>query len=476
MVRIPAPQPLTVQLEKVFLGSTPQDQRRFIAAALAHLRERGYERVVVPCCGTLSLASAAIEAGFRPEQIEASDISLFSSVLGYLCAGRPLEQLRFTLGEPWAAEYAECADELERAAFLVWLMKLCQLRTDLVYERELWLEYRENAGHYRARLRAKLEELRGRYGGLDYRIRDLREVLLEERAAAAAVIVNPPAFRRGYEKMFDFGEAIRFDAGVAEFDLAAEYDGLYARTHRKPELFFWYRRQEADDYPAEELVFGRQYSARHVDYWLCTKPAELDGLPYRYHVVKRRPASYAPFRAPIFGECDEIRPDSTVRFVEVDEGTALYYRDLWAHKLGSTRAEHYYLALIDGKVFATVGLMTEKLLRLKVDRVFENFGFNVPLARYPRANRLLMLCLTCREFGDVVRATASRINRLYELRGLRTTCLSKYRKVKLNNGILDLEHREKLANGMYRLVYDAEFRPEGFGDCVRRFLAEEAAR
>jgi len=63
-------------------------------------------------------------------------------------------------------------------------------------------------------------------------------------------------------------------------------------------------------------------------------------------------------------------------------------------------------------------------------------------------------------------------NRLFEIKGFKTTCLSKYRKVKLNNGLLTIRDREKLPNGMYKMVYICPFRKEGYDQCVVDYLKE----
>jgi len=175
----------------------------------------------------------------------------------------------------------------------------------------------------------------------------------------------------------------------------------------------------------------------------------------------------------MWGEDDEIKPDTKIEFKSVSADIALYYRDLWAHKLGNTKAEHYYLILLNDKVFATVGFHTSELFRLRSTRVFENYGFNAPSKRHPRINRLMMMLITCKEMEGVLRKDVSKVNRVYDLKGLRTTCLSKYRKVKSNNGILKVEKREKMKDGVYKIMYDTDFHKRNFQQCVVDYLKEE---
>jgi len=156
----------------------------------------------------------------------------------------------------------------------------------------------------------------------------------------------------------------------------------------------------------------------------------------------------------------------------------MYYRDLFAHKLGNTKAEHYYLMLIDGKIYSVCGFHTTKLFSMQSTRIFENFGFSVPLKNNPHSNRLLMMMITSKDFGEVIKKTTSGVNRIYNLKGLRTTCLSKYRTIKTHRGILNRESRELIPAGspnagMYHIVADADFHNHTFKETLKWFVDEQ---
>ena len=186
--------------------------------------------------------------------------------------------------------------------------------------------------------------------------------------------------------------------------------------------------------------------------------------------IKRKYLHQYPLH--IFGEQDVLAENSKVRFVSVPEEVSLYYRDLFAHRLGNTGAEHYYLMLIDEKVFSTCGFTTSKLFRLQQDKVFENFGFSISSQKYPQSNRLLMLMITSKEMGDVIRNTTSSKNRIYILKGMRTTCLSKYRSIKTHQGILKRIEREQLPNGIYKILAETEYHDRNFAETMKIFFQE----
>lgn len=52
-----------------------------------------YTRFVEPCAGTFAMANLAVRNGFKPEQIETSDVSMMTSVLGYAITDQSLAPL-----------------------------------------------------------------------------------------------------------------------------------------------------------------------------------------------------------------------------------------------------------------------------------------------------------------------------------------------------------------------------------------------
>jgi hypothetical protein len=460
---------VALQIEKIFLGNTPNDQRRWITGLLGHLGER-YSRVEVPCCGQFSLAKCAIEAGFLPSQIHTSDASMFSSLLGALYSGAEIDSLPFSVGDEWAELYAKAGSEAEKAATLILVMKLCQLRPNHAYERQFWLEYRDNADAYIGKLADKLADRAEFYDGISYEIADLREHLDRPSDDDTIWLVNPPAFGGGYSKMFEFGQHLRWDIEIAEWDWKQEYEAAYERSHDRAAL--WYRYQTVEGFDSREVGYGRQYDEKRTDFWLFTRPEEMEGFKYAGTLTLLGDKEYRKAPYPTWGQDDELRPDARISFIPAKETVAMYYRDLWAHKMGSTRAEGYFLMMIDGKVFATVGFFYADLLSLRSTRVYETFGFSAPSRRYPNMNRLLMRCITCDGIREPLISQMSGVNRFYKLKGLRTTCISKYRKVKLNNGLMTIVKRERLPNGTYKMVYDTDFRAETLAEQPALYLAE----
>ena len=462
---------MALQLQKIFLGNTPSNQRKFATKLFKHL-VKDYPKLILPACGQFSLAKCAIEGGYKPENIYTSDISLFSSLLGYYYAGKSIWEIDFVLKDEYFEKIKTYKTEREQIAYLILLMKQNQLNEGIIYESNIKNNIIENEEANIKFLCEKLDKLKKYYSGIKYEIADLRKVITDEYDEQTIVAVNPPAFKKGYEKMFRFDKFVEYDPKIEEFDFAKEYKNLYAASKEKKYPFLWYRYKETRGFNPKEVIYACEYAVDRFDYWLFTKPELVSGLKEKGLVDFKKGKHLKKSKYPVFTDKDEITENTKVSYVKVDEEHALYYRDLWCHRLGNTKAEVYFLGLLDGKIFATVGFHSSDLFRLKSDRIFENYGFTIPSQKYPGINRLLMLTICCEEMRNIIRDSASRINRVYQMNGLKTTCLSKYRKVKSNNGLLRVIKSEKMKDGVYKLLYDTPFHKMNFKDCVKIFLKE----
>jgi hypothetical protein len=488
---------------KIFLGATQPDHRRFIAAALAHLRETGFEHVLIPCCGQFTLVKAAIRAGFPKENIVASDISLFSSLLGYFYAGRPLAELPLTIRPGRLKdEYDSCATDRERLALLMVYTKLAQFRTDRLFEKRYADALAADAAPQAAAMSQALDTFREFYTGITYRIEDLREAIKYGDEPKRVMVFNPPGYAKGYTKMFaGIMALVDFRVEVTEWGGKKEYRTFYDALKSLPATSFIYRIADVDGFDATDVVFANERGPRRIDYWLCTHPEALEGWSHN-RAMKLQPAKPAkPYRHTRIFSCayphpdpcpdhrcltedcpfgDRLTPESAVRFVVIPQEHALWYRDCFAHRLGDVVAEIYALCLVDEKVFAVTGFHGQKLRTGQEEYIFETFGFGVTHQGYYNTTRLLMYLITTKTFARFLHYRMSHKNRTYVMKGLKTTCLSKYRKVKLNNGILPVTFREKITKGanadMYRIVYQVDWYDRTYAECIRTYLDEQAKR
>lgn len=457
-------------LENIFLGHTPSEQRNYITKVFSFLLPK-FPKIVIPAVGQFTLAKCALEAGYKPDNIYTSDISLFSTLLGFLFDGKPVSDIHFELSEIFQTDYDKLNTDEERIAFLMWVMKLAQMKK-ITYNKIMYQDLLENRDKHFETLLAQVMEFKNRYTGIHYQVQDLRQAIFNQDKDTL-VVVNPPVFSKGYTKMFDFGEYLKFDADVPEFDFKKEYIQLYAESKKINYPVIWYRFRDLIGIDKEDVIFAKEYEIGKEDYWIISKPEVLADFPFKNYVASFKRKNLRPYSAPLFSEGDEIKPDSKISFVNVPEEVGLYYRDLFAHKLGNTKAEAYFLMLIDGKVYSTVGFMLNGCFRLQTDKVYETFGFSVPNTKYPHENRLLMMMITCSEMKKVLHDSTSKKNRIYSMNGLKTTCLSTRRSIKTHHGILNRVLREKLPNGSYRIQAETNWHDRTFSETLKAFLKEE---
>ena len=69
-----------IYTELLFLGITPSGVRSYVANKIATPGRQFYDA----CAGRFSVVEAAIKGRVPPQDIYASDIGLFSSIIGYL--------------------------------------------------------------------------------------------------------------------------------------------------------------------------------------------------------------------------------------------------------------------------------------------------------------------------------------------------------------------------------------------------------
>ena len=465
--------PLSSSLARLFSGVTKVEFRREMAMALRHLKTK-YPTFVDPCAGGLEMIDTAVQAGYKPADVLAGDINPFTHALAGFVTGVPFKKLGVKIEHEFWDTIRERTGAEDYAEFLL-AVKCLQLREHLAYEKQYLDDFLARAPYYAGKLKERLEPLRKRLKGIRYVAQDMRSTLLDRlHDPRALVYVNPPAYRHGYTKMFELRGAVKISTlpPAEEFDWSKEFKPLEKKTLDAKAFVVLYRVNELDVDERPRAIFVKVLrTGEKIDSLLANRPEELP--PELKRVSLKRDPALRPLNVRIFDAA--LRPDSTIDFIVAKRENGLCYRNLWAHRLGDTDTECFIIWTIDGMIFATCGLQFQKVKLLISTMIFESFGFATPHPVYPNLCRLLMLCLTSAATHKrlFARLKALKASPLIRCEGIKTTCLSRYRKVKLNNGILDVTFREKMPESdMYRIVYEAKFRPDNYSDCIRRYLGE----
>jgi hypothetical protein len=450
-----------IYTEPLFLGVTPTGARNYVADKVASIEKPFFNA----CAGRFSVVEAAIKAGLPPENVYASDIGLFSSIIGYLAdPSRKLDDLGIRILDP-ALEPKGITDELDFAAHVMLILKLNQMKqTNLrgLYLREELLASWERS---RKAMREQLEALVHAITGLRFEIEDVWKVVEQVAEQDVTFYASVPHYTRGYTKMFAAPNLKWNEPSIPEFDPKTFPVLLEKLGPAKCHAFLCRRCEWTEEIPAPwKKVYGKPEEKRAL--WIIANRS-VD-----CHADNR--TGFGDIRKlPIYDD-HEITPASKFHVIMVGLPSALYYRDLFVHRLGATTADRGFLLLVDGQVMTAFGIFIQDFLQFRMQYLPEMFGITRSSKRYHRLGKLFMLLLTSGEMKkclcDILKLW------LHEPAGIQTTSITVHEEGKTDRGALTLISREKLDDGRFRIIYRADFRTDSFADTVSNWLSRHGQR
>lgn len=453
----------------LFAGLDISPAREFVGSLVDPAR---HKRWILPCVGRWSTATAIVAEHGHPERIEASDLCLFSSVIGYLADPRhDLDELEVRVPDELAKFTAATKDEYDHAAGILLTLKYLSTPPKNVHAQELRSEMWLNAHSIRGALADGLRDQTTILAGCRYDVADVRDVITSAvdgpDPEEVFLYTNLPGYKGGYGKQYGEAETSIWTCRL----IAEEFDPADARTWldsmtSSPMFAAAYVHHGADQAPADWTKLGAFSSgADRVDYIVANRdPGE--------RLVVRKGGSWQPKQWPVYAE-QEITPDSVITFEHVDKDTCLHYRDLFVHRLGLTKAQKYCLMLVDGRVTTAFGLHPRDLQLNKSPYIGEVFGISVTSRRYARLGKLFMMALTCDGFRRWLLSMSPELQQT-ELRGIQTASPTINHEGKTDRGVLRLVRREPRPGGGFQLLYQGDFRPETLADVMRRWHADQA--
>lgn len=446
----------TASAGQLFLGTTVSPVREFVAERIDPDR---HDRVVLPCVGRWAVATAAA-ARAGAKRIEASDLSLFSSVIGYLAdPSKNLDELDVRIPDGMGKFTRDTVTEYDHAAGVLMTLKFLSSPAKSAFDQEIKNELWRNARSYRDHVAEGLEKQVELLAGCSYEVADVRavteELTLAEPADAERVFyyVNPPGYKGGYTKMYGVAERLMWQPRLedGEFD-PDEAFALLASLTDSPATVLGYVHHGDEAAPDGWVkLMAHAPKAGRVDYVVANR--DPDGA--RLTIPPR--ADRSPRRWPVYNE-QEITPESVIEFVKVDKDTALHYRDLFVHRLGQSTAQWYGLMLIDGRVVTSFGLLPRALIQGISPYLSEVFGISMTSRRYKRMGKLFMLALTSGDFKRWAQATWPNLLLNYEPHGIETASPTLHHEGKTDRGVLKLVRRVELPGGGFQLLYHGDFR------------------
>lgn len=429
--------------------------------------------MILPCVGSFTVPAAVAETGFPRDRIFTSDVSIYSSVIGYLLdPDKSVEQMGLEPSSEVICFVEDVSDEVDYVAGILVAIGWLQVpNKETRYHQNVRHEILANRSVYRAGVRQRLEALVEATGGIHYDDHDVRDVIAAAADDAGAFLYfNLPGFKFGYSKMFGDAEEAFGWGGVVVQEFLPEYSReVYESLVGKPITAVTYVSEgtssdRVDDLPPKWVkIYANVTDRKKAGYLAANRELEIG--------VHARARDHEIQQFPIYND-EEITPDTQVAFVCVDGHTCLYYRDLFVHRLGAVASEQYFLMLLDGRVVTAMGLHLQHyhLQNSEVsDYIAETFGITKTSARYARLGKLFMLCLTSGDFKRFLMCTSPHMQ-FREPRGISTTSITVHPEGKTDRSVMKLALREKLDDGRFRLVYRADFRDDTWSEVLATWL------
>ena len=441
----------------IFQGVTTAPCRDFIALQIV---VSGKKHVYMPCAGRFGSALAYIGHAKSAKGLLTSDICLFSSMIGHLFDGRHSIQELEIRNESMFQPRNDSPEEVAAAAMLA--IKYAQVKPSSLYGVNMRRELYANRERYLDQIIEQNKVMCEMMKGAKYDMQDVWDVI-EEAAENenAALFVNVPTYKGGYDRMFQNSGILWNEPQVSQFDYDMFTKMVERLTDAKCDAFV-YVQKNLDKVPDQgwRTVYAQPYGPDRTDYVVANHPTKQS---YAVQNTKAKPVKIYQ----IYHD-EEITPETKIEFVQVDETTALYYRDLFVHKLGTTTAEAFYLMLIDGKVNTALGLSMRDVFTQKSKYIGEVFGISRSSVRYKRLGKLFMLCLTS---GDFLKMLMSKYNfGVRQPLGIKTSSLTTHWEGKTDRSVMKLTYREQLPSGTFRVIYQGDFRDDTYSDCISTWL------
>lgn len=446
-------------LTALFLGVTTSPARDFVASLAA---AKQYDRVVLPCVGRFASLVSIVEHGISVDRIEASDLSLTSTIIGTLAdSTKSLDELPIDW-TPAADFTRDHKTPYEQAAGLMLALKFLNLPAKNAYHLSIRDDMWERRADHRAALGAKLEKLVGVIGGIRYEVLDVQKAL-DSLAPNSFCYVNLPGYRSGYTKMFGTGEAAFGWTALAsaEFDPSTAKQTLASAAAKGADIAAYVHHGTGQIPAGWHKLFAAELKADRIDYVVSNRE------PTDWYAHRKTNAN-KPRVYEIYNE-QEITAETKIQLIETDRATCLYYRDLFVHRLGATDACIFYLMLIDGRVATAFGTNDQDLLLKGTGYLSEVFGISITSKRYNRLGKLFMLCLTSDETRRMMQRKRWAYH-LHEFKGIQTTSITIHEEGKTDRSVMRIALREKRPDGRFRIVYRADFRPDDWSACVVNWL------
>ena len=453
-----------------FLGTLVPAEQKFLKPLIENARKNGYTKFVEPCAGAFAMSHLAVQSGFKPSEIEASDVSMFTSIMGYAIMNKSMEELEIR-----AEGFTE--EELTDPATALYAWKVLSTTRnagkEYFYNMLLDLQYRKEE-HIKT-INEQLERARTLLGGMNYRPLDMwkhmNEILDDEHCL---VIANPPTYTAGFEKWYDTGGKMTWkEPEYGIFDPNTGLKQFMDLCKDAKCLVMCY--EENEPYKtAGEPVFARYGVRNGINVYLTTnRPDEATRLAEGKKITRPNESKLEKLQCSMLPRDYVITGESKVELCQIERAEAQYYRQLWTHNFVGSSAPINIAVLVDGKIAGVFGVdkaaLTMGAFGTQVsDALFLMYGMTVPHKTY-RLGRLLTMLAQNKDFVYKICTDLEK----EKVRSLKTVQMTKYPEAKEMRGIMKLTKKIPDKKMGFRLTYESELKDRTNQETLTEWLRRE---
>jgi hypothetical protein len=462
----------------LFLSTWDQPERSFCKAVFAALPSRGYNRYVEPCAGGFAMPLVAAAAGWKTEQMECSDVGLYSAVIGTMLD----PELKFDAldiridGSPVDPGDGTKVDQAARLLYTQLLVRF-EVKPSVEYWLAMVADLRRNEAEHVAAIRERLVSMDDRLHGIRYVPMDLWDHMDRVKDDPQTVVsINAPTFLKGFERFFDTKGRLTWaeptyvpydpiPGGVRQLELFATADALLISQ------------QQLVPGSSANAVHARHLSPGQYVYVKTNRPAEVYEITGGPRVAVKSGTVLESADYPTMPPDAEITSQSRIDLLPVKATVADWYRGLWMHRLNASPGSYNVLVLVDGQVAGVLGYSIDSMSRpyhsdvWSADYVLLRFAFGAPHHSF-RTTRLITALALQRKTAQLVLAGTAGVW-LEASDGLMTAEMTRHPEIKGLRGLMKLQSRTKHPDG-YKLMYVAPWDEGTPKQALATWLRKEA--
>jgi len=428
----------------MFLGSTPKVIGDYLYREFKRLNPK---RVFNPFAGAFAIEQIVFKA-CPTAKILSSDVSLFSSALGFYFANKPNTiSIKDTAVElvPFLKDKTD--SESVAAAVLVFsdLAAHIEKAKKIDYYQRLANHIINNFETYFNKAVEKLRKIKSAIHNLDYYSMDAVE-LLKQVEPGDVVYFDPPYFQGGYEKMFkNLPNYFNFEEPKYTcIDKEKVVECL--ENFDKCGITAYYRCFNTNDELPENyklsMVFQHKYHACHCIY----TNAQSILFVKRFQGLKETVKKYK-----IANEDLTIDQNTKIEIVRVDNYVSNHYRLLWIKKAEMKQSNYSFLVLANKQVIGVICINSINAVKMAYG---SNFTTNKaiiisdaasPMTKYKRLSKLILHLILTKDFLYTINELT-----LWEYTGFTTVAYTNNPVSMKYRGLFELVKREELKEGNYK--------------------------